>query len=472
MAMPFHDIHMPNISMGILKSVLNNSGFICDIYYANLEFAVLIGRDLYNFFQKSMPLIGDYLFSDVLYDNDRNFEQSGSYNSLNNKEKRAFNIAKKYAREFVDRIAHKIAKKKYDIVGFSLIFQTIPSLTLAKKLKKLVPAVKIVCGGANCVGDMGLGLHQNFEWVDFVCRGEGEKLVIELIETISKKSENFETIKGLIWRKDGISIANGSKTDYLSDINSVPTPDYSDWWQQVEEHGLYYASSEWAIPFESSRGCWYGFSNHCIFCGLGGDDLRSRVKSDEKVISELKQLSSKFPIKNMTAIDLIFPNQYFKEFLSKLAKEDLDIIVNYEIKANISRKQLSQFRNAGVLNLQPGIESLSSSILKTMNKGSKSFVNIRLLKWTFGLGINLIWNFVYGIPGEKKSEYKKMAMLIREISHLQPPVIGCLPVGLVRNSPLFEKQDKFGVTNVKPMNSYYEIYDLPDSEIEKISILL
>lgn len=468
-AMPFHDIHQPNISLGILKSVLNNAGYHCDIYYANLEFADLIGRDLYNFFQKSMPLIGDLLFSELLSEKKKELTLSQSYRALTEREKKAFHEARKHVHGFMNNLTERIIAQNYDTVGFSLIFQTVPSLVLAKKIKERVPAMPIICGGANCVGDMGLALHENFEYIDYVCRGEGEVLIVELLDYLSGKGGEPKNIQGLIWRENGKSVPNGNRTATIHNLDDVPVPDYTDWWQQIEKYNLFYESKEWAISFESSRGCWYGYASHCIFCGLGGEDLKSRVKSPEKVLAEIRELSSKYPIKNLTAIDLIFPNQFYKEFLPALAKEELDIVLNYEIKANVSKKQLYQFRDASVMNVQPGIESLSSSVLRTMRKGLKSFVNIRLLKWTFGLGVNVIWNFVYGIPGEEKEEYAKMAKLIPEISHLQPPVFGCLPLGLVKNSPLFEEKNELGITKVRPLDSYYEIYDLPAEEIEKLA---
>lgn len=468
-AMPFQDIHLPNISLGILKSVINNSGYNCDVYYANLDFAAIIGRDLYNYFQKMNAFTGELLFSQELNGTTIKIENSNLYNELSSKEKLAFQEIRNYIKGFVDGLAEKIVSQKYDLIGFSLIFQTIPSLVLAKRIKELAPHLPIICGGANCEGGVGLTIHQNFKYIDYVCQGEGEVLIVELLDKLAGKGGNFNDIKGLVWRENDRSVANGVRTDFIHNIDIVPTPDYTDWWKQVNENALYYETDEWGIPFESSRGCWYGNIKQCVFCGLGGEDLTSRIKSAERVIEDLEVLKANYPINNFVAVDLAFPNQYYKEFIPILISKELDIVLNYEIKANISKRQLFQLRDANVMLIQPGIESLSSPVLKTMRKGVKSFVNIRLLKWAFGLGINVIWNILYGTPGEDKSEYAKMAKLIALISHLQPPVYGCMPINLVKFSPLFKERESLGIENVRPVEYYKEVFNLPEEQIMKIA---
>src|SRR4029078_9458024 len=63
----------------------------------------------------------------------------------------------------------------YDIVGFSSTFQqNIPSLALARELKRRHPGVKILFGGANCEDEMGRELHRSFPFLDVVCSGEAD----------------------------------------------------------------------------------------------------------------------------------------------------------------------------------------------------------------------------------------------------------------------------------------------------------
>lgn len=76
---------------------------------------------------------------------------------------------------FVRETAAKIAATAPDVVGFTTTFaQNAAALAAARVVKELAPGTTTVFGGANCDGPQGAALHRNFEYVDFVVRGEGE----------------------------------------------------------------------------------------------------------------------------------------------------------------------------------------------------------------------------------------------------------------------------------------------------------
>ena len=51
-----------------------------------------------------------------------------------------------------------------------------------------------------------------------------------------------------------------------------------------------------------------------------------------------------------------------------------------EVKSNLSDAQVAQLRDAGVMSIQPGVESLSEHVLTLMYRGT-TVRNIELLKW-------------------------------------------------------------------------------------------
>ena len=92
--------------------------------------------------------------------------------------------------------------------------------------------------------------------------------------------------------------------------------------------------------------------------------------------------------------------RYFGDLLPKLRETGYNFRLFFETKANLKREQLQAMREAGVLAIQPGIESFSTPILKLMEKGVTALQNIRLLKWCAEFGILHVWNVIYGFPGE------------------------------------------------------------------------
>src|SRR5512144_1002972 len=94
----------------------------------------------------------------------------------------------------------------------------------------------------------------------------------------------------------------------------------------------------------------------------------------------------------------------------------------YEVKSNLRKEQVKQLRDAGITEIQPGIESFSDAVLKLMRKGVSALQNIQLLKWCKEFGVQPRWNVLWGFPGEAGEEYERMAAMIPLLAHLPPPV--------------------------------------------------
>jgi len=88
--------------------------------------------------------------------------------------------------------------------------------------------------------------------------------------------------------------------------------------------------------------------------------------------------------------------------------------------------------------LQPGIESLSSHVLRLMDKGVKAAQNVNLLRWARYYGITVDWNVLWGFPGETVEDYAEQAAVVPHLVHLQPPT-GADRVWLERFSPMFTR---------------------------------
>src|SRR5262249_37819581 len=123
------------------------------------------------------------------------------------------------------------------------------------------------------------------------------------------------------------------------------------------------------LPYESSRGCWWGEKHHCTFCGLNAQTMKYREKSPDRVINDLNKLLKTHPTRRVCMVDNIMPHTYFRTLIPRLGSEIPDLHMFYEQKANLSLGQVTALKDAGILEVQPGIEALSSSLLKSMDKG-------------------------------------------------------------------------------------------------------
>jgi ribosomal peptide maturation radical SAM protein 1 len=148
------------------------------------------------------------------------------------------------------------------------------------------------------------------------------------------------------------------------------------------------------------------------------------------VLAEVHELEDRYGVSDFEAVDNILDMGYHKTLLPALAAdarrrqsadEQGTRRIFYEIKANVSRAQVAALVDAGIMWVQPGIESLHSEVLALMDKGIQGWQNVQLLKWARELGLRLSWSILWGFPGEKDDWYEDMAEWLPALAHLPPP---------------------------------------------------
>jgi hypothetical protein len=111
---------------------------------------------------------------------------------------------------------------------------------------------------------------------------------------------------------------------------------------------------------------------------------------------------------------------------------------------------------SGIRRIQPGIESLSTPILRLMRKGVTAWRNVQLLKWAMQFGLHVDWNVLYGFPGEPAEEYARMSGLVPSLTHLQPP--NFVRMLVQRFSPYHQSPADFGIRLDGPTEHYRLVY--------------
>jgi len=281
---------------------------------------------------------------------------------------------------------------------------------------------------------MGLQLHRSFPFVDFVCSGEADLSFPRLIQALIQGGDVAE-ISGVSFRRDGQSRCKTLTPERVRDLDTLPYPNYDDYFEQRME--LWPTTTRPAgVLMESSRGCWWGEKHHCIFCGLNGMSMAFRSKTAQRVLDEIVALNERYQPSFIAMVDNILDMHYFRDLLPQLKNLEPDLQLFYETKANLTKDQVRMLRDAHVRTIQPGIESLSTDILRIMRKGTTAIQNIQILKWCKEFCVEAQWNLLYGFPGENPADYKKTVDIISWISHLKPPA-NIAVIRLDRFSPNF-----------------------------------
>ena len=456
---PFSASEIMSLSCGILKASLRQKAIDCRVYYANMLFFEMIGQGLYNKIlgYHANEIIGERIFAASAYAEikeacldkvgpPRYLEDYVEHLTVFYTETSGITDNKVLHDDipkvlfqctaFIEKVVQDIFLLKPKIIGFSSNLQQInSSVALALALKKKLPDALYVIGGNNCAGVMGEELASSIKVFDYVFQGEADFVFADFCENYLRKNTLPEE-----------KVVRCLK---ISDMDAVPIPDHTDFFQQYAGQSK---EKIW-LMYESSRGCWWGDKHQCRFCGFNNKDISFRYKSPERVIAELQHLGRTYPeIHRFLANDCICPQSYFKDMFPKLSTTGFTGELYYEVKANLTHRQLLTMKKAGVTTINPGIESLSTRLLCLMNKGVDAPANIRLLRDCRELDLTASWNLLVGFPGDQESDYEEQALIVPLIQHLFPPAL--IPYTVQRFSPYFEDSETYGLTHIKPFKAY------------------
>lgn len=474
--MPFGAVANPPIQVALLQSIAREAGFACEAHYFNLDFAVRIGRDLYDRLATSfLPLTGEWLFSLAAFGQEapdaaaeylQVFADAATALGCNDAVLRK--VRDEIVPVFLDYLCEDVQWQDYDLVGFSSTFQqTVPSLALARRLKARWPGLKVVFGGANCEGEMGEELLRKCHQLDYVVSGEGDQTFPEMLKAL-RTGAPIAAIPNVASRAEQ-EVVRGRRAPVFMKLDTLPTPDFHDFFDRAARLEVLPPEERVNVelPFEAARGCWWGQKHHCTFCGLNGGTMTFRSKSPERVIDELIGLSQTYGTVKFAAVDNIVDMSYFKTLFLELAHRGINYELFYEVKSNLTMEQVKSLRDAGVTRIQPGIESLSTHVLSLMEKGVTAIQNVNLLRWARHFNLGVLWNILTGFPGETANDYRLQADLMRNLHHLQPPwCVGELQVE--RFSPIFKDRQRFPARELSPHRCYSFIFP-PSFALERVA---
>ena len=479
--MPFAALQMPSIALTQLKSVLEekfNDQVSVEVHYLNLDFALEWGVELYEAVTGSMESqnsgLGEWLFRHAAFpqveDNpDAYFRRYYPYRTPQMEQMKQIILEmRKNVGPCLDKMIQKYQLDRAHIVGFTSMFaQNTACFALAKKLKDLNPQTIIVMGGANCETPMGQELVKNVPQVDYVFSGPALIGFPSFVQyCLNGEMEKCSAIKG-VFSKDnyGLKPLQATIGEEL-DINVPIELDYHPFIDRVST-AFPNGKVKPSLLFETSRGCWWGERAHCTFCGLNGMTMNYRAMSPELALNQFDTLFKyAASCSRYESVDNILPQSYLEQVLP-FVETPANAHIFYEVKADLSEKEVQVLSHARVKVIQPGIEALATTTLKLMKKGTTSFQNICLLKNCALYDIKPLWNLLVGFPGEEEEVFKKYLVDMHLLFHLPPPT-GVYPVRFDRYSPYYVQAKQYNL-DLHPLHYYQFIYPFPKETLDRMA---
>lgn len=464
---PFAGIDRPAFGASIIADVARREGLKSQVVYANLDFARTLGATLYQKLCHAPTglLIGEQIFGAGWAGRGPRSPDAttpeGRSAAVEDTDLELRKLLPEYADplthlqeladQWADRIATRLSRAPAPMIGFTTVFeQTLASLTLIERVERAAPGKTLLLGGANVDGELAAGVASIARGIDFIFSGESEKSFRRFLRHPPTRTGSATIIE------------SAGPHDRLDEI---PVPCYDDYFEQVsaifgDAEAALIKPQTW-LPYETSRGCWWGQKHHCTFCGLNAEGMAFRSKSPGRVVEDLDTLRARYRHDRILMVDNIMPHQYFATLLPQLASRESRFHLFYEQKANLSFHRMKILTDAGVRRIQPGIEALNSALLSHMRKGVTARQNIECLRYARALGVDVAWNLLLDFPGDEAEWYAETAKVIPYLTHLQPPS-GCSPLSIDRFSPYFDSSDRFGISDLRPIPAYALAFgDLP-----------
>lgn len=474
---PFAWQDRPAIGVHLLQAIARRHGVEVQILYANILFSAWFGELVHAQLAKTQLFVCERLFARAAYGGPalgrdggerlaRTFEaveQAHEQGSRPGQKryKGDIRIERMRALEaqipaWLESFVPAIADAGHRVVGCTTSFeQTSASIAMLSAIKRHRPETIAIIGGANCEAEMAEGMCSLTDVVDYVFSGESERTFAAFVDGLQNGRLPTDRIQ---------------HGEPCTDMDALPILDYADYYEQMRAWAStseLLSSGKMYLTYESSRGCWWGAKSHCTFCGLNGQGMASRAKSPDRVIEELSALLDAHPTNLVVMTDNIMPHAYFKTLLPRLERELPGATIMYEQKANLSLDDVRALMRAGVREIQPGIEALSTGLLSLMRKGTTAAQNIALLRFARATGMELHWNLLVGFPNDKRAFYDETLELIPLIHHLQPPHQPC-PVVFDRFSPYFDHPEQHGILDLRPFEFYTHVFP-ETADIHKIA---
>lgn len=279
-----------------------------------------------------------------------------------------------------------------------------------RAIKAIMPRSRIMMTGTHPAALPERTLQE--ESVEYVCSGEGPHAILQCVETLKGtapgRGAGRYTISGT-----NISDLDGEMPGAAWDLLPMDKYRAHNWHCFEDIHNRQpYAS------IHTTLGCPYKCSFCCINAPFGGPSYR--MWSPEKIGAELELLVNAYGVRNIKFVDEMFVlnKSHVLGVCDEIKRRGLGDQLNiwaYARVDTVKDEYLVPLRDAGVRWLALGIESASKHVRDGVEKGRfGSEEIIKTVRRVQSAGINVIGNYIFGLPDDGQGSMKETLALALE----------------------------------------------------------
>jgi radical SAM superfamily enzyme YgiQ (UPF0313 family) len=344
--------------------------------------------------------------------------------------------------DFYQHAAEYIETFNSELTGFLTAYDAYHhTINIAEHLKKKNPEMINILGGYQAtVTD--LETVKKFSFIDVVVRGEGERTLINLVKAI-QNGGNLHSVKGITFRdKDKVIRTENEKL--IENLDDLPIPSYH----------LYPMSEKGFVYLEIGRGCPY----ECTFCSTAPFwRRRTRYKSVDKIINEIRQLIKEYKTYNFNFIHDLFTikKTWVMEFCKKIIESNLKI--NWACSSRtdtVSDELLKMMSEAGCIAIYYGVETGTEKAQNLIKKSLNLKNTKETIKKTREYGMAPVLGFIVGFPFETTETLKASLDEFFEYKQEQVPLAHIFVATPEKGSDLYKE-------NYDTLKFYEHFLDFP-----------
>jgi radical SAM superfamily enzyme YgiQ (UPF0313 family) len=324
-------------------------------------------------------------------------------------------------------------------------------LGLAKMVKSVDPAIKIVIGGPQATFMPSDALVQ-MPHVDYICRSSGEVTLLGLALAV-KNAEPFSNLAGVTYRSPDGAICDTPGIDGASDLDDYPSPYLNN---------IFDSSPMGEAIMLTSRGC----PHHCIFCYTPqAFNHKIRFHSVDRVMEEIRWITNQ----GTRRLWLADPNISYKwtrveALLDRLLTEGLETEMWLQTRADLVNPEiLTLMRRAGVGTIAFGLESASEQVMSKLDKRVSIDIVAEAIAMAQHAGIEVELFTQFGLPYETFEDALKTLEFVKTNN-----------VKIMGNTNSQQMQIYFGTPlerhyadyNIRPLNTKRPAYLSVGSQFE------
>jgi len=300
-----------------------------------------------------------------------------------------------------------LRKFKPDIMGFMMTTYMFPdTLDWIKFLKKHL-SIPVMVGGYN------LRVYPR----DSLCHDEINFGIIEhayytlprLLEELESGNCNFDSVPGLVFKKNGEIIA----TPHPQEIDFDKFPNPARHLLPNELYAEFPTERKNFTVMVTSLGCPYS----CNFCEAGKTPYNPR--SPETVVAEIEECYHKHGIREIDVFDYEFTGirKRVLKICKLLQEKKLDIIWACRSRVDtVDKDLLKEMKLAGCRRIYFGLESGNQDILDKVNKNISKTQIKETIKACHELGIRSLGFFLIGAPGDTRESVLETVAFAKELN--------------------------------------------------------